>query len=191
MKHETKEKLIVVFAYPAFFAYIILCFIMCRYLSSCHTEKRISNKAIQKMRKAEQKYNAKSNVDTAGNNYCYTYHPVKAQTVTKTITKQGRTITKTTHDTVTVDCDTIRSVVRIPCPPARHTVRIDTVTVHDSTTVLDSRALGLCEAKVRGLQEAVGKADKKADNYLRLSLLGLLGWLLLSVMVVIKIKPRL
>ena len=161
--------------------YIILLLI----LASCHTPA----KYLRKHDRVEAK--ARKISDTVGLRWCKTNYPVQELTVTKTVTKQGRTITKVTHDTVTVDCDTIRSVVRVPCPPARHTVRIDTIQVHDSTTVLDTRALGLCEAKVKGLTEAVGKAGKKADNYQRLSLLGLLGWLLLAVMVVVKIKPRL
>lgn len=179
--------------------YLILLII----LASCRSEKHIADKAIQQMRKAEERYNAKSKVDTAGNNYCYTYHPVNAETKITTKYIKGKPYpVKGETKYLPFDCDSAIKIVkgkdhifRIPVPVY---LQVDTNAIIREVTVNDTRKLDNKQAELDGCNKALKAqqdktelANKRTDKYLRFSLFGLLGWLLLIVGVVLKIKNRL
>jgi hypothetical protein len=133
--------------------------------SSCHSEKRIARKAIERMGKAETRYNGLSDIDTVGAHYCNTKHPVKVGKGQVRYIK-GDTITHT---------DTITSIER-----SVDTVRLTrTVTVfkyvHDTTvqtdTIENTNRIELQAAEITGLRQdntnawdAASKAKVQANK---------------------------
>jgi hypothetical protein len=126
---------------------------------SCQSEKRLADKALKSFNKTNAKYNDKSDLDTAGKHWCYTMYPIEAKVLTRTITKQGKTVKITNTDTVTVDCDTIRSVIRVPCPPSTATIVHDTTMIVDSVIMEDSRKIDVLNARIKAADKSIADAN--------------------------------
>ena len=118
-------------------------------LTSCHSESRISKRALKDMAKAEQRYNNHSDIDTVGAHYCNTMHPVKigkgqvryikGDTVTRTDTVTS-VLTSVDHDTVKV----LRTITKV-------------LYVHDTTVRTDTfentNRIELQAAEIVGLRQ--------------------------------------
>lgn len=118
-------------------------------LTSCHSESRISKRALKDMAKAEQRYNNHSDIDTVGAHYCNTKHPVKVGKGQVRYIK-GDTVTHT--DTVTnvehsVDHDTVKVLRTIT----------KVLYVHDTTVRTDTfentRTQELQASEIKGLRQ--------------------------------------
>ena len=122
-------------------------------LVGCHSESRISRRALKDMAKAEQRYNNRSNVDTAGAHYCNTMHPVKIG--------KGVTVYKT--DTV-VTTDTMQ-VAQFYNDTVYLTKTITkTIHIHDTLQRVDTfentRTQQLQAGEIKGLQAKVSEITK-------------------------------
>ena len=122
-------------------------------LTSCHSESRISRRALKDMAKAEQRYNNRSDVDTVGAHYCNTMHPVK---IGKGITVY-KTDTVVSHDTTTdvrVYMDTVYLTKTIT----------KTIRIHDTLQRIDTfentRTQQLQAGEIKGLQAKVSEIPK-------------------------------
>lgn len=98
-------------------------------IAGCNPEKRIAKRMLVKMDRLEAKYNAKSEVDTAGRHWAATRYPVKIG-AGKTIFKPGPRTVKT--DTVIrfryLQGDTVEVTIEKTTIIERH----DTTHIHDS-----------------------------------------------------------
>lgn len=122
-------------------------------LTSCHSESRISKRALRDMAKAEQRYNNRSDIDTVGAHYCNTMHPVKI----------GKGVVIHTTDTV-VSHDTTTDV-RVYMDTVYLTkVITKTVHIHDTLHRVDTfentRTQELQAGEINGLKAALVKSDK-------------------------------
>lgn len=122
-------------------------------LVGCHSEFRISRKALRDMAKAEQRYNNRSDVDTVGAHYCNTMHPVK---IGKGVTVY-KTDTVVSHDTTTdvrVYMDTVYLTKVIT----------KTIRIHDTLQRIDTfentRTQQLQAGEIKGLQAKVSEIPK-------------------------------
>lgn len=165
------------------------------FLSGCKSERRISDKAIRAMKKAERRYNGASKVDTAGASYCRYEHPVavgKGKTVylpgKKVVTHDTTTTTSYLHDTFTVtrivtkyshSVDTIRNIDTV----------VDTRTERTLTAQID----GLKKSEVNAWQrerEAVEAKEKWRGRFFWSAGLNLFLILLIGVWVYWKYRER-
>lgn len=122
-------------------------------LNSCHSESRISRRALKDMAKAEQRYNNRSDVDTVGAHYCNTMHPVKI----------GKGTVIHTTDTV-VTTDTMQ-VAQFYNDTAYLTKTItNTIRIHDTLQRVDTfentRTQQLQAGEIVGLRSALAKSDE-------------------------------
>lgn len=140
-------------------------------LTSCHSEQRISKRALKDMAKAEQRYNLRSDIDTVGAHYCNTMHPVKIGKGT-VIYKEGKPRIDTVKgDPIYIDCDTVnnKGVVKVPCPPSIIKRIVDTFDRVDTFT--NDRKEKLQAAEIVGLKAALVKSDEdKAKMATRLQI---------------------
>ena len=133
-------------------------------LTSCHSESRISRRALKDMAKAEQRYNNRSDVDTVGAHYCNTMHPIKIG--------KGVTVFKT--DTV-VTTDTMQ-VAQFYNDTVYLTKTITkTIRIHDTLQRIDTfentRTQQLQAGEIVGLRSALAKSDEdKAKMATRLQI---------------------
>jgi hypothetical protein len=126
--------------------------------SSCRTEQRIARKAIERMGKAETKYNAVSDVDTVGAHYCNTKHPVKVGKGQVRYIK-GDTITHT--DTITnIEHKTDTVILTRLITKVNH--------VHDTLirtdTFENTRSVELLTAENKGLTQVNNDLESKAQD---------------------------
>lgn len=122
-------------------------------LTSCHSESRISKRALRDMAKAEQRYNNRSDIDTVGAHYCNTMHPVKIG--------KGVTVYKT--DTV-VTTDTMQ-VAQFYNDTVYLTKTITkTIRIHDTLQRIDTfentRTQELQAGEITGLRAKVSEIAK-------------------------------
>lgn len=127
-------------------------------LTSCHSESRISRRALRDMAKAEQRYNNRSNVDTVGAHYCNTMHPVKIG--------KGVTVYKT--DTV-VTTDTMQ-VAHFYNDTVYLTKTITkTIHIHDTLQRIDTfentRTQELQAGEIKGLRSTLTQVCNDATKY--------------------------
>lgn len=108
---------------------IVALVIIVALIAGCNPEKRIAKRMLVKMDRLEAKYNAKSEVDTAGRHWAATRYPVKIG-AGKTIFKPGPRTVKT--DTVIrfryLQGDTVEVTIEKTTIVERH----DTTHIHDS-----------------------------------------------------------
>lgn len=121
-------------------------------LTSCHSESRISKRALRDMAKAEQRYNNRSDIDTVGAHYCNTMHPVK---IGKGVTVY-KTDTVVSHDTTTdvrVYMDTVYLTKTIT----------KTIRIHDTLQRVDTfentRTIETQAGQIVGLNKVLLQAD--------------------------------
>lgn len=127
-------------------------------LTSCHSESRISKRALRDMAKAEQRYNNRSDIDTVGAHYCNTMHPVKiGKGVVVHITD-----TVVSHDTTTdvrVYMDTVYLTKVIT-----KTVHIHD-TLHRVDTFENTRTQQLQAGEINGLRTSLVQMGDNATKY--------------------------
>lgn len=152
-------------------------------LTSCHSESRISRKALRDMAKAEQRYNNRSDVDTVGAHYCNTMHPVKIGKGV-TVYKTDTVVTTDTTELVRVDLDTVR-ITKVVTRVVR---------IHDTLQRVDTfentRTQQLQAGEIVGLRSALAKSDEdKAKMATRLQIererANKRAWLLLLLIAII------
>ena len=122
-------------------------------LTSCHSESRISRRALNDMAKAEQRYNNRSDVDTVGAHYCNTMHPIKIGKGV-TVYKTDTLVTTDTTELVRVDLDTVR-ITKVVTRVVR---------IHDTLQRVDTfentRTQQLQAGEIKGLQAKVSEIPK-------------------------------
>ena len=127
-------------------------------LTSCHSESRISKRALRDMAKAEQRYNNRSDIDTVGAHYCNTMHPVKI----------GRGVTVYKTDTVVTHDTTVTSTVHNDTVYLTKLVT-KTVHIHDTLHRVDTfentRTQELQAGEINGLRTALVKMGDNATKY--------------------------
>lgn len=126
--------------------------------TSCHSESRISKRALKDMAKAEQRYNNRSDIDTVGAHYCNTMHPVKIG--------KGVTVYKT--DTV-VTTDTMQ-VAQFYNDTVYLTKTITkTIRIHDTLQRIDTfentRTIETQYAEINGLRTSLVQMGDNATKY--------------------------
>ena len=127
-------------------------------LTSCHSESRISRKALKDMAKAEQRYNNRSDVDTVGAHYCNTMHPVKI----------GKGAVIHTTDTV-VTTDTMQVAQFYNDTVYLTKVITKTVHIRDTVTRIDTfentRTIQTQYAEINGLRTSLVQMGDSATKY--------------------------
>ena len=122
-------------------------------LVGCHSESRISRRALKDMAKAEQRYNNRSDVDTVGAHYCNTMHPIKIGKGV-TVYKTDTLVTTDTTELVRVDLDTVR-ITKVVTRVVR---------IHDTLQRVDAfentRTQQLQAGEIKGLQAKVSEIPK-------------------------------
>lgn len=134
--------------------------ILFSFFASCNTEKRIAQKAIAKMEKADAKYKAKSEVDTAAPHFCNTNYPPRVGKGTVRIIK-GDTVTLTGTFT-TVQHDTTTNVQTVTKTVVKWHYVHDTAVVRD--TLVNTNEITLCKAECDGLRLDNTKAWDEASK---------------------------
>ena len=127
-------------------------------LTSCHSESRISKRALKDMAKAEQRYNNRSDIDTVGAHYCNTMHPVKIGKGV-TVYKTDTVVTTDTTELVRVDLDTVR-ITKV----VTRVVHIHD-TLHRVDTFENTRTQQLQAGEINGLRTSLVQMGDNATKY--------------------------
>jgi len=151
--HKEDVKWLKYVGVPLFIAIPAMLLFVLFSLVGCHSESRISKRALKDMAKAEQRYNNRSDIDTVGAHYCNTMHPVKIGKGV-TVYKTDTVVTTDTTELIRVDLDTVR-ITKVVTRVVR---------IHDTLQRIDTfentRTQQLQEGEIVGLRSALAKSDE-------------------------------